>query len=69
MTLKYSFQIANKNAKAQSAKMSSKFNLKLAEYAKLLADQGCLLNAYNYINDLDDVNLIFILFDISIHLI
>jgi hypothetical protein len=35
----------------------SKFYSKLIEYAKLLADQGCFLNAFNYLKDLNDVKL------------
>ena len=33
----------------------SKLNAKLVQYAKLLADQGCFISAYNYINDSNDV--------------
>ncbi len=39
----------------ESTQSPSKLNSKLVEYAKLLADQGCFLNAYNYIKDSNDV--------------
>ena len=33
-------------------------NSKLVKYAKLLADQGCFLNAYNYISDSNDHSIL-----------
>ena len=35
-----------------------KLNTNLVKYAKLLADQGCFLNAYSYINDSNDSSLL-----------
>ena len=35
-----------------------KLNTNLVKYAKLLADQGCFLNAYSYINDSSDNSLL-----------
>jgi hypothetical protein len=57
MALKYSMQTDGaKNQQKYSQSTFNKVNTKLAEYAKLLADQGCFLNAYSYINDLNDVS-------------
>lgn len=54
MALRYSLQNTNSSSQ-QGVKMSSK----LAEYAKLLTDQGQFLNAYNYINESNDVRKFF----------
>lgn len=35
----------------------AKLNARLVDYAKLLADQGCFLNAYNYLKDSTDQSL------------
>lgn len=35
----------------------SRLNNRLIEYAKLLADQGCFLNAYTYLKDSNDASL------------
>ena len=40
------------------SKSFERLNSKLVEYAKLLADQGCFLNAYSYINDSNDSSLL-----------
>ena len=39
-------------------KSFEKLNSNLVKYAKLLADQGCFLNAYSYINDSNDSSLL-----------
>jgi hypothetical protein len=39
-------------------KSFEKLNKNLVKYAKLLADQGCFLNAYSYINDSNDSSLL-----------
>ena len=39
-------------------KSFDKLNAKLVKYAKLLADQGCFLNAYSYINDSNDSSIL-----------
>jgi hypothetical protein len=51
--LRYSHQYTN-NTELNSEIM----NDRLVEYAKLLAEQGCFLTAYNYIKDKNDVSLI-----------
>lgn len=38
----------------------AKLNSKLIEYAKLLADQGCFLNAYTYLKDSNEQSLLLI---------
>ncbi len=57
MTLRFSLKNVNGDAglQKQNETGSRRLNAKMAEYAKLLTDQGCFLNAYNYINDYTDV--------------
>jgi hypothetical protein len=61
MTLQFSLKSVHGDAGLQkhhnASSSSRKLNAKMAEYAKLLTDQGCFLNAYNYINDYSDVSV------------
>jgi protein transport protein SEC31 len=52
MVLRYSFPRQQNNERS-----FQKLNAKLIQYAKLLADQGCFLNAYNYIKDSNDESI------------
>ena len=60
MALKYSLQHVHSEGAKSNAESFSKLNSNLAQYAKLLADQGCFLNAYSYINDSNDVREYFV---------
>lgn len=52
MIFRYSLSIRKKLDSGDNA--MTKFYSKIIDYAKLLADQGCFLNAYTYLNDLND---------------
>ena len=54
MILRYSLA----STKQQQTADHTKLYAKLIEYAKLLADQGCFLNAYTYLNDLNDHSIL-----------
>ena len=56
MTLKYCFQNVHPELNNELLQSMTKLNSKLVEYAKLLADQGCFINAYSYLNDSNDVS-------------
>ena len=58
MILRYSLQNTHSEAtrKIDQTQSYVKLNRKLIEYAKLLADQGCFLNALSYVNDSNDVS-------------
>jgi hypothetical protein len=60
MVLRYSFQNYHPELTKRNDQMQSfaKLNTKLVQYAKLLADQGCFLNAYSYINDSNDSSIL-----------
>ena len=60
MVLRYSFQNHHPELTRRNDQMQSfaKLNTKLVQYAKLLADQGCFLNAYSYINDSNDSSVL-----------
>lgn len=60
MVLKYCFKNYHPEISAQLDRSQSlhKLNSKLVKYAKLLADQGCFLNAYSYLNDSNDSSIL-----------
>lgn len=61
MILQYSIQNVHREYRQANAKNS--LNKILAQYSKLLAEQGCYLSALNYIKDSTDVsNRLFLLF-------
>ena len=59
MILKFCFHNVHPDLskKLDQSQSLHKLNSKLVKYAKLLADQGCFVNAYNYINDSNDVSV------------
>lgn len=51
---------AQLKSQQQRAVSMSKLNARLIQYARLLADQGCFLNAYVYLQDSNDPSLLLI---------
>lgn len=60
MVLKYCFKNYHPEISAHLNHSQSlhKLNSQLVKYAKLLADQGCFLNAYSYLNDSTDSSIL-----------
>lgn len=60
MVLKYCFKNYHPeiSANVNHSQSLHKLNSQLVKYAKLLADQGCFLNAYNYLNDSNDNSIL-----------